>query len=509
MQIPAVNLAIVQPSGYLHSLAFIDHARYFRYQFRRLGAPVTITKNRLREDAVNFVFGAHLGFPVEQLRRHACIVVNLEQLGAGGAPVSDDYVRLLRHCAVVDYDAGNVRAYARDPQDVPLVPFMHAPYLDDGKAPPIEDRPIDLLFFGSANDRRRRFIDRIEAGGIQVTAFDRPIYGPERDEYVRHAKAVLNCHFYETSRFEQARAFQCMSLGTPVVSERTPRTDVPPAFEDTVFWIDDRSVESFFRDVFAGDSFPALARSKLGAFRRSDPIDAYADLLAFASGFADGFDVVSPAEPWRPDRIALGAGDAYRPGWLNVDVDAASGPDVVARLDAPLEWPLALRGERGGDVLLEAGSVDCIVAGDVPARTTALPALMDNLLVLLREGGELHVEVPCAHAPAAWHEPGILRGWSEASWEPYVERFWSMGWFTHRFEVVTSNWLDATRKACERPHASFMSVTMRKVETGASERVTARAMSADFGPLPPDDLPSSGAAPETEGADAAGLVAVA
>jgi hypothetical protein len=60
---PAIHLAIIQPAGYVHSLGFLDQARYFRHMFRRQGAKVTMAKNRLREDAVNFVFGAHLAFP--------------------------------------------------------------------------------------------------------------------------------------------------------------------------------------------------------------------------------------------------------------------------------------------------------------------------------------------------------------------------------------------------------------------------------------------------------------
>lgn len=83
--IPPIHLCIVQPLGYVHSLGLVDPARYLRYQFRRFGASVTMAKNRLRHDAVNLVFGAHLGFDADQRRRQACIFVNLEQLGAGGA----------------------------------------------------------------------------------------------------------------------------------------------------------------------------------------------------------------------------------------------------------------------------------------------------------------------------------------------------------------------------------------------------------------------------------------
>ena len=70
---PPIHIVILQPQGYVHSLGFVDHARYFRYQFRRLGAEVSLAKNRLREDAVNLVFGAHLGFPSELLERHVLL----------------------------------------------------------------------------------------------------------------------------------------------------------------------------------------------------------------------------------------------------------------------------------------------------------------------------------------------------------------------------------------------------------------------------------------------------
>ena len=35
--LPHINLCIMQPSGYVHSLGFLDRARYFRHQFRRMG----------------------------------------------------------------------------------------------------------------------------------------------------------------------------------------------------------------------------------------------------------------------------------------------------------------------------------------------------------------------------------------------------------------------------------------------------------------------------------------
>ncbi|MFN5722879.1 MAG: hypothetical protein ACK47O_03560, partial [Betaproteobacteria bacterium] len=89
-----IHLSILQPPGYVHSLGFLDQARYARHQFRRFGAKVTIGKNRLREDAVNIILGAHLGFPANLKQRYTCVFFNLEQLGEGGAQVGDAYMDL-------------------------------------------------------------------------------------------------------------------------------------------------------------------------------------------------------------------------------------------------------------------------------------------------------------------------------------------------------------------------------------------------------------------------------
>jgi hypothetical protein len=494
-QLPAIHLAIMQPAGYVHSLGFLDQARYFRHQFRRLGARVTIAKNRLREDAVNFVFGAHLGFPAEWQRRNPCVFVNLEQLGDGGAQVSGEYLKLLRGSAVIDYDQSNVAAYAQEPADVPVVSFGYAPYLDQsaGLPPPIplEERPIDLLFFGSVNPRRQQFFARIEAAGFNVSTFDHPIYGPERDHYIRQAKAVLNCHYYESNRFEQARAFHCLSLGTPVISERTPTTQPAAAFEDSVIWLPER-IEGWFRDNFAQPAFYADARAKLAAFRTPDaahdPLVDYADLLAFAHGFRQGHLRSRGTEPWCPRTINLGSGKDYKPNWLNIDILDRAEPDLVLDLGQPVTLPIETPTLMGGTVRLEEGGVDVIYANNVLEHVPDLPKLMTNALALLKPEGEFIIEVPYEKAPTAWQDPTHVRALNENSWVYYTDWFWYLGWFEHRFEMKASQWLDMNVQPCGKDQAAFMRVTLRKIFTTPRERAVARTMRPDFGGLESDDV---------------------
>ncbi|HEY4083841.1 MAG TPA: hypothetical protein VGM81_24405 [Burkholderiaceae bacterium] len=487
-QLPEVHLCIVQPMSYVHSLGLIDQARYFRYQFRRLGAQVSVAKNRLRHDAVNLVFGAHLGFDAAQCQRYACIFVQLEQIGQGGAHLRSEYLKLLEQAAVIDYDADNVSAYAKAPEDVPIVPFLHAPYLKPAQEIPLEDRPIDLLFFGSVNERRRAWLDRIESTGLSVSVFDAALYADERDQFIRRAKAVVNCHFYASNRFEQARASHCLSLGTPVISERTEQTRPHAAFEQSVLWLEDAAIEQFFSQDFGTPAYYEFARAALQQFESADPLDEYASALAFAAGYCKAHHERRPSEPWRPDRINLGSGRDYKAGWLNIDILDRAQPDLVLDLSSELALPLRIESPRAGPIELSEDSVTLINANNVLEHVPDLAALMGTCLRLLKLGGEIDIEVPYERAPAAWQDPTHVRAMNENSWLYYTDWFWYLGWFEQRFELASQVWLNAQLNTCEQHDAAFMRVTLRKVETTLRERTVARTMQADLR-LPDDDPP--------------------
>jgi len=486
--LPAIHLCIVQPVGYVHSLGLIDPARYFRHQFRRMGAEVSMAKNRLRHDAVNFVFGAHLGFDSATTARHTCIFVNLEQLGSGGADLPPAYLDLLSHSAVVDYDADNVAAYCDTPDDVPLVPLLHAPYLRPADPLPLDERPIDLLFIGSLNERRRALIDRIEATGVSVSIFDQALYGDERDAFIRQSKAVFNAHFYDSSRFEQVRVSHCLSLGTPVISERAPAARPPAAFDPCVHWVPtDSGLEAWFKAQFGTPAFYDASAAALARFEATDPLEDYADLLAFAAGFGREHHKRRPVDAWQPNAINLGSGKDYRNGWLNLDVIEGAQPDLLLDLGQPLALPLSARCDTQGELLLAEDSVDLINANNVLEHVPDLPALMGNCLRLLRTGGQMQIEVPYERATTAWQDPTHLRAMNENSWVYYCEWFWYLGWFEHRFEMADSSWLDATLQPCTQEQAAFMRVTLRKVQTTPHERTVARMYQPDLR-LPEDDF---------------------
>jgi SAM-dependent methyltransferase len=483
-----IHLCIIQPPGYVHSLGFLDQARYARYQFRRLGAEVSIGKNRLREDAANIIFGAHLGLENNLKERFNYVIFNLEQLGEGGANVSSDYLNLLRSSAVIDYDERNLAAYSCKKGDIPVVSFQYAPYLKSENFIPIDDRPIDLLFFGSMNERRQALITRIEACGWNVSMFDQPLYSEERDHFIRQSKAVFNCHFYESSRFEQARAFHSISLGTPIISERNDHTTPPDAFENAVTWIPDDYLESFFKNEFMTEDWLQRANTQLINFSTTNPMLEWKVAMHYCAALLNLRNKKNNI--WNPKFMNLGSGKDYKLGWLNVDILERAQPDLVLDLGKEQNFPISSETFGGGHVLIEEDSLNGIYANNVLEHVPDLPCLMTNLLALLKEDGVLDLEVPYEGAMTAWQDPTHLRAMNENSWLYYTSWFWYLGWFEYRFEIIDFQWLDSRLTLCKKDEALFMKVKLKKVRTTLYERSVARTMRSDCSDIP-DDLVES------------------
>jgi hypothetical protein len=481
-----IHLSIIQPPGYIHSLGFLDQARYVRYQFRQLGAEVTLGKNRLREDAINIIFGAHLGFPAQLKERFTCVFFNLEQLGEDGAIVSKAYIDLLSSSAVMDYDARNLAAYGCKVGDVPIVSFQFAPYLSKTATLPIEDRPIDLLFFGGINERRHAIFERIEACGWSVSRFDHPLFSEERDQFIRQSKAVFNCHFYESSRFEQARAFHTLSMGTPVISERTERTTPPPAFEDAVSWVSDDGLEEFFKNQFMTPQWLQKAQQQLQSFRQTDATESWQLTLSYCQALWNMDGKEKADRIWRPTQMNLGSGQDYKPGLLNIDVDERGLPDLVLDLSKAASFPIIARTLNGGHVVLETNSMDVIHAHNALELGGDLPCLMTNLLSLLKVQGRIELEIndeqKAIHAKKekspSFKIPEII--------SHFTELFWKSGWFDHRLEIEKISRIENIALKNIQNKNVIMKIVLKKIETTLPEKTAARVMMHNFKNVPND-----------------------
>jgi len=204
----AERFAVVVPAipGYAHTAAFTEVAESIHYGLKALGLD-TILTTMAPPHRRNILFGAHL---IEHEIPQGTILYNLEQRW-------DE--RTLAHLhthEVWDYSAHNVeklQALGIPAQHVPVGFVPELVRID--KAP----TDIDVLFYGSLNERRAQVLEALRARGLRVKHLF-GTYGRERDAAIARSKIVLSMHFYEEAIFEEARVFYLLANGRFVVAER-------------------------------------------------------------------------------------------------------------------------------------------------------------------------------------------------------------------------------------------------------------------------------------------------
>ena len=476
-----IHLVIVQPDRYVHSLGFLDTADYLQYWLQKQGLQVTVAKNRLRADAVNVVFGAHLGFDPKWLDTPYCTYFfNLEQIGRGGATVTTAYQELLRAGPIIDYHVENVAAYRSNPPSVPLIPFLNAPYLNpDESAMALSDRPLDLLFFGSVNAERKAFIKRIEKAGLDVAVFDGPTYYHERDAYVRQAKAVINTSFYASARFEQVRAFNVLSQGTAFISFLQPGQKVDERFRDHVFWVNEKNFDSFFNEQFGQEAWYAEAQLKFDRWKKTDPLDSFTHLIqVLQEHWKNHQKGVLTAN--QPRRLIQAEDGSYFQDAVNLSPDPFDHADLDMDLCKKQNWPWDGLSRWGQSLKIDFHQIDLMIVRRWPENPQQWRALLTNAMALLTFEGELRVETSMAGFDFSSDKSIDLQK-AEKTWVEFSAQFWKAGLFEERISSITVNFLDEKNQTVDKKNASKIAFTFKKNETTLSERTFARVQLPNFG----------------------------
>ncbi len=223
-----VRVSIVVPDASLtvHAHAFDEIVQTLVGSFARLGVQAQTTGLCAPSSVQTIVLAPHLQPPdaLAQLP-DTTILYNWEQLGSGGTGLmNDELAELMKRFIIWDYSSRNMKEWER--RSAPRC--VHVPI---GYDPTLEYLPtvvggadIDVLFYGSMNNRRAYIIRELQAHRIHVeTLFG--LYGAARDEAIVRAKIVLNMHYYESSILELPRLSFLWANRKPVVCEIGPRTE--------------------------------------------------------------------------------------------------------------------------------------------------------------------------------------------------------------------------------------------------------------------------------------------
>src|SRR3954447_5899295 len=189
-----VAVSIVSPPGYPHSEAFREVGETLQCALSTLGHDAVLTTELSLPGRRHIVLGSNLLPGLDARPAPGSILYNLEQVQAGSSWMKPELLDLFRQFPVWDYSARNVARWVElgvpEPRCVPIgtVPEMTR----------IPSRPeeIDVLFYGSINERRKNIIDTLRERGVRAEAVF-GAYGAVRDHLISVSRLILNLHYYD------------------------------------------------------------------------------------------------------------------------------------------------------------------------------------------------------------------------------------------------------------------------------------------------------------------------
>ncbi len=218
------TVVAVAPRGYAHAAALAEVAETLLHGLRGLGYDATLTYDTAAPKGRTIIVGAHLLAGGAVVPGDA-IIYNTEHVESAWIKGEDGtYRSLLREHEVWDYSASNAaQLTALLGMSVRHVPLGYVP--DLARIATASEQDIDVLFYGSMNQRRNAVLDQLRQSGLAVKhVFG--VYGEQRDALIARSKIVLNMHFYLPGTFEIVRVAYPMANRKVVVAEVNPGEEV-------------------------------------------------------------------------------------------------------------------------------------------------------------------------------------------------------------------------------------------------------------------------------------------
>lgn len=194
----------------------VHHASFFpqKDQFNEAGGDLDPSRNLLLAPHLS-----HLAIPTDW------ILYNAEQIGVGiGA--DPGYLELLRKHEVWDYSQLNIAELAKFGITAKHCPLGYSPCLERIKDPVEQD--IDVLFYGSVNERRKNILLKLHEKCNLVVAFG--VYGQPLLDLIARAKIIVNIHYYPTAIHEITRTSYLMANKKCIISEVGKDTELEKVY---------------------------------------------------------------------------------------------------------------------------------------------------------------------------------------------------------------------------------------------------------------------------------------
>ncbi len=228
-----IFIVVVKPQNFIHYKAFIELADLLKFSLIENGLDSEIVYNKIPRESKNIIIGAHLmSEEMIPIIPKDSIIFNTEQVVSGDTNCNEIVYKFAREFKMIDYSEENIQKFKE-------LGFDNVEYLRIGFQKELRrvkkelHQDVDVLFYGTLNNRRRKILkDLIDQGICVKHLFG--VYGEERDQWISRSKVVLNMHFYESKIFEIVRVFYLMTNSVAVVSEIDSGTKIDPIYVDGV-----------------------------------------------------------------------------------------------------------------------------------------------------------------------------------------------------------------------------------------------------------------------------------
>jgi hypothetical protein len=206
-------------------MCFAEVGFLIKHSLVSCGIPCDIAANDMAPGKINIIVGWHLLHFKKEYSSFKYIPYQLEQLSPETwKAFAEDTVQVLSHAfRVWDYSEENISFLKKQGINALHLPIGYHQSLE--QIPQGRTKDIDILFFGSIGERRKKILDNLlQLKKIRLQALF-GVYGRERDEYIARSKIILNIHYYPAKIFEAVRISYLLNNRCFVVSEES---DVNP-----------------------------------------------------------------------------------------------------------------------------------------------------------------------------------------------------------------------------------------------------------------------------------------
>lgn len=228
------NICKIAPDGFIHAQAFDELALAIHNSIRELGFASKLQINKLEPNCINIIIGFHL-LDVKLIANipKNTILVNTEQILAEKGPWNSIILEWTKRFQTWDYSQKNIDQFHR--LGIKNIKKLSLGYQSQLQTiPKIQNEDIDVLFYGSTNERRLAILEKLKASGLNVVSIF-GLYGAERDALISRSKVVLNLHFYETQIFEVIRVFYLLINSKAIIGEVNKDTSIEDGWTNSFY----------------------------------------------------------------------------------------------------------------------------------------------------------------------------------------------------------------------------------------------------------------------------------